>query len=504
MIDEWFPARPASIGPPSDAPAYIRRGDTRGTENIERLTDDEVVRRIREKKRMMEIATAPDCPFGVVIMQAQDRFSRRDGAEAVTELKQLARHVDVWFYAERARFEAGTFASNTLGFLKAEFAAEFRRAIAEKTHEAMLRRAQLGHVTGGKVFDYDNVRRNDFVERAVNEPEANVVRDIYQRYADGEGFKAIAHALNAAALPSPRPQRGRPSGWDPGTVRAVLKRPLYRGVVVYNRTKKRDKDGSRYVGRQPKRPEAEWIRHDRPELRLIAPEIADAVDVRLALRRHTYLRDSKGRLLGRPRGLPDSRTRHLLAGFIACACGARFEAVRGYYVCAARRRKGPAVCAGAFIFAVESMENVFLDVIEETIVSEDFIQRVLDATFAETPEVRLDDLRAERRRIATEVTNLTTAIAAGGDIPALVEKLKERDQALKRLDARLACPIVMPDREQLRAGLDARCQEWRAILRNQHVGPARTVLQHLVALPIRVHNEPMPDYIKRKKKADPK
>jgi hypothetical protein len=32
----------------------------------------------------------------------------------------------------------GDFASNTLGFLRAEFAAEYRRAIAAKVREAML------------------------------------------------------------------------------------------------------------------------------------------------------------------------------------------------------------------------------------------------------------------------------------------------------------------------------------------------------------------------------
>ena len=105
--------------------------------------------------------------------------------------------MQVWFYADRHQFTSGTFETNVTGFLRGEFAAQFRRAIAQKTTEAMLKKARAGHVTGGKVFGYDNVRLNGHVERRINADEAAVVRDIYQRYANGEGFKQIAHALNA-------------------------------------------------------------------------------------------------------------------------------------------------------------------------------------------------------------------------------------------------------------------------------------------------------------------
>jgi len=44
LLDEWF--RPAESLSRVDRPPFIRLGDTRGTENIERLTDDQVVERI--------------------------------------------------------------------------------------------------------------------------------------------------------------------------------------------------------------------------------------------------------------------------------------------------------------------------------------------------------------------------------------------------------------------------------------------------------------------------
>jgi hypothetical protein len=69
-------------------------------------------------------------------------------------------------------------------------------------------------------------------------------------------------------------------------------------------------------GRQPKKPEAEWIAIDAPQLRLVDAELADAADPRREGRRHAYLRSAKGHLLGR---LVEGK--RLLSGFLVCECG---------------------------------------------------------------------------------------------------------------------------------------------------------------------------------------
>ena len=402
----------------------------------------------------------------------------------------------MWFYADGQRFTYGSLASNVVGFLQGEFAAEFRRAIATKTHEAMLRKAKAGHVTGGKVFGYDNTRLDGHVERRINEEEASVVRDIFLRYANGEGFKKIAHELNAQKRPSPRPQRGRPGGWEPSTIRAVLKRSLYRGTIVYNKTKKRDDDGSRFRGRQRPKAAADWVTVDAPALRIVDADVSQAVDTRLQGRRDYYLRGAKGRLLGRP-----VEGRYLLAGFLQCACGARFEAVRRgrtklAYICSARRRKGPSVCPNEVSLPVAEIEQTFLDVIEGTVLHPDFIDRVVDAAFALQPDDERSALMEERTRLAREIQHLTTAIANGGDIPALATALSERDKQLKAVSAKLARPVVEPlDREVLRAALKLREGQWKQVLRGPHIAQARLVLQHLIDLPIHVML-PRPSYIK--------
>jgi len=115
------------------------------------------------------------------------------------------------------------------------FAAELERDKArQRTADALLTKARAGHVTGGRLFGYDNVDvrsaegHRERVERRINETEAQVVRSIFERYASGAGLRAIAHALNAEGAPAPKPRRnGRLKGWAPSSVREALHRETY-------------------------------------------------------------------------------------------------------------------------------------------------------------------------------------------------------------------------------------------------------------------------------------
>jgi DNA invertase Pin-like site-specific DNA recombinase len=130
------------------------------------------VRRLVQRQRLLDaIHSGP--PFRALVVRDASRLSRRDGDEAFGELKEIARRgVEIWFYQDGQRFAFGTLADNVVGFVRAEMNAEFRRQIAKFTREAMERKAKAGHVTGGSVFGYDNVRVNGHVERRINESQA--------------------------------------------------------------------------------------------------------------------------------------------------------------------------------------------------------------------------------------------------------------------------------------------------------------------------------------------
>jgi len=98
-------------------------------------------------------------------------------------------------------------------------------------------------VAGGRVYGYRNVRNGQgFVYRAIDQVEAGIVRRIFQQYADGVGMLTIAHTLNADAVPSPRKGSG---SWTPTAIREMLRRPLYAGIMTWNKTQKVTRRGTK-------------------------------------------------------------------------------------------------------------------------------------------------------------------------------------------------------------------------------------------------------------------
>jgi DNA invertase Pin-like site-specific DNA recombinase len=147
------------------------------------------------------------------------------------------------------------------------FADELEREKArQRTYDAMRRKAESSHVTGGRVFGYRNVEmrgadgRRSHVERRIVPVEAAVVERIFTMCAEGTGYTTIAKRLNDEGALSPQAQRGRSKTWAPSSVREALFRELYRGRIVWNRTRKRDRRGQK---RAEARPADEWLTRDR-------------------------------------------------------------------------------------------------------------------------------------------------------------------------------------------------------------------------------------------------
>src|SRR5262245_28108459 len=105
-----------------------------------------------------------------------------------------------------------------------------------RTPAAVLQLEEAGAVTGGRVFGYVNHRNGDgYVHRVIDDNEAAVIRRIFSMYAEGAGLVRIAKTLNAEHVPPPRVGSG---SWAPTAVREMLRRPLYAGVMVWNKSQK--------------------------------------------------------------------------------------------------------------------------------------------------------------------------------------------------------------------------------------------------------------------------
>lgn len=465
-------------------------------------TDDGVsgvrTKALVSKARMLSAIAAPGGPpFQALVMQANDRLSRRDGDEALAELKAIARAgVAIWFYADGTMFEHGTIQSNMYNYFKAEFAAEYRRSVSAKTREALVRRAQLGHVAGGACFGYDQVRVGSHVERTVNRDEAAVVCDIYRRYAAGEGLANIAHGLNRKRVRCPRPQQQRVSGWCPSSVRSVLRRPLYRGQIVYGQR-------GRPVGADPESkpvlmPKDSWLLATAEHLRIVPERLAEIVDARFASQKTRCLRISGGRILGRA---PGEGSPFLLTGLLLCGvCGGGMDVGSGttgsgssrrrtwHYRCLTRRRKGVACCTNKLTAPMGDADSAVMDAIADTLLSPEVVEqaiahaeRLLAGADGEEAQRRAG-IERELREATAAVSRLTKAVAQGGPLDSLVDALsaaERRQVALRGELAEISKPKARPDGAKVRAELRSYLDDWRGLLRG-HVHQSQQILRRLI------------------------
>lgn len=215
-------------------------------------------------------ALEPRPPFQILIMSDGDRLARELIEGAYIMKRILDAGVRVFLYLEDRERTLDT-PMDKMFLSLAGFAAEMERDKARhRTKDALVRKAQLGYVTGGRVYGYDNVEivvpaaspdgrpARQGVVRKINETQASIVRRIFEMCAQGLGLTRIAKTLNAERIPPPR-AHGR--GWAPTAVREILHRELYRGQEVWNRTQKIHRRGTKA---QRRRGPDEWMRRSAP------------------------------------------------------------------------------------------------------------------------------------------------------------------------------------------------------------------------------------------------
>jgi DNA invertase Pin-like site-specific DNA recombinase len=446
------------------------------------------------RQRLLDvIQTGP--PFTVLLMRDASRFSRRDGDEAFGELKRIAQAgVTIWFYQDGTPFEFGNFAANITGIVRAEMNAEYRRQIATWTKEAMLRKAKAGHVTGGALFGYDNVRVNGHVERQINEPEAAVIRRIFDLCAAGTGYTRIAKQLNAERARTPRPRKGRPSGWSPSSVREVLFKPLYRGEIIYNQSRRRAPDGTTTFA---PRPESEWIRVDRPELRIVALDVWTAAHQRITGIRTTIDRAMSAHGRTRCPRRRDIDSKYLLSGFTRCAeCGGSVGVLdRRLYGCIAYHKRGTTVCRNGVKLPVAALDAALLRILR-TAVTPKAIMAIVDGLLRElAPAARARKLATRRRELARldrEIANVTTAIARGGQLPSLLAKLQTHQARREAVAATITAhtvEVAQISRTSIERTVYKGLADWQARLTGTAVERTRQMLREILSGPVVVRPE---------------
>jgi site-specific DNA recombinase len=434
----------------------------------------------------------PRPPFQILVMSEESRLGREQ-IEVSYALKQLIQSgVRVFCYLEDRERTLDSPIEKAMLALQTMADEMEREKARQRMVDTMSRKAKAGHVTGGRCFGYENVTvtgpdgsRSHVVQR-INESEADVVRKIFELTADGMSRVAIAKQLNAEGLRAPRSQQGRPQAWIQSSVHAVVTRPRYRGEIVWNRTKKRNRWGEK---NPTDRPDGEWIRVPATHLQIVSQELWDAAHAQSAAHRGPI---SPGRRL--------RESKYLLPGLARCAWCNGGVHVRSrphdrkqvhFYACTSHFNRGESVCRNLVQVPMGEVDRSVLNAIGD-ILTPNLVDEVIARVRQLVEPNGRDDIR---ERIAgdlaaadTQVANLAEAIAMGGDVPALVARLKIADarrlELARQRDALGDGPMVHRiDWAVLERQARRLMADWRGLLA-RNVPDGRQLLRELLEGPI--------------------
>jgi len=107
------------------------------------------------------------------------------------------------------------------------------KANTSRAKKKLVRQGKLPQGTGVGLFGYDWNRKEK--KREVNQPEAAIVREIFNRIADGEKLLTIARRLNNREVPTKTTAvKGNRKLWHTLTMRRMIRNSSYIGKTCFN------------------------------------------------------------------------------------------------------------------------------------------------------------------------------------------------------------------------------------------------------------------------------
>lgn len=374
--------------------------------------------------------------FDILILEGLDRLSREIGeAESVT--KRLE-HRGIRIVGTADGYDTNARGRKVMRIARGLVNELYLDDLREKTHRGLAGQFDRGFHTGGAAFGYSSEpapggRGSRLV---IDHDQAAVVRDIFQRFADGHSCRAIVHQLNEAATPSPRGGVWVVSALVGDSKRGagLLNNELYAGRLIWNRRqwlKDPETGKRRYVDR----PRHEWQERDVPELRIVDEELWQAVQQRKRRGPARGTRTGRG-----------ASPRTLFAGTLRCpTCGGPMTAIDSRrYGCNHHRDRGSAVCDNGDAFARARVDAALLAVVREELLSPAAQAELHDAVRGAIAAAGSSSAaRGDRQRAVTlraEVGRLVEAVATMGLSQALQARLQAAETELKQLQDRENVP----------------------------------------------------------------
>lgn len=440
--------------------------------------------------RMMDDAKRHE--FDVLVIRDETRMGGDVVRSTLIYQELFDAGVKVFFYSLNQEVEFNSSIAKMTAMIR-HFASELEREkISERTREHLATKARQGRNVGGKVFGYDNHgvsegARRLYVDYKINEPEAAVVRRIFEMYSNGFGVRGIVKILNSEGCSSPRAGKRGTGSWSPSVIHAMVRNKRYIGRIEWGRMQKTYKGGTKVRIQQT---EPSMIHDvDVPHLRIIPDDLWSSVQARLKVTENKPWDTARGR-----------KPRYLLSGLSLCAkCGGPMQASRRKsgqeiimaYGCSWHRERGDSVCDNSFKRPVREVDQQVIGWFQEKILREEVVLEVirrLRCKILESNQVQQDEqpqLQKTIKSIEEKLRRLAEAIASTDSRPeVLVKMISEHEEEKRRLQIRLAALQEAPkmldnEIEALEDEVRTRIAHLQELL-SRHPEQARRILQTLL------------------------
>lgn len=381
----------------------------------------------------------------VLLLEGLDRLSR-DQLEQEKVVRRLEAH-GVRIVGVSDGYDSASSARKLLRGVRGLINEMFLDDLAAKVHRGHAGQIARGFSTGSACYGYRMVRVEGGSRHEIHEEEAHWVRFIFERFAAGEGPYRIAHRLNELGIPAPKG-----AVWGMSTIygspakgSGILNHELYAGRLTWNKSRGTiDPETGRK--RRVKRPRAEWVVVERPELRIV-----DDATWRAARERIDAGRDGDGH---KPAKRPTSTP---FSGLLRCPhCGSAMLSLNNLsYGCQRRREAGPVGCPGFYIKRAV-VDRRLMGYVREQLLTPEAAQLYEQRFRAGLQDARqrlgdVEQLQQRVQELQAEVGRLVDGIATVGASPALASRLQRTESDLQAAQVRLQALRRPPDVPDVRA-----------------------------------------------------
>jgi DNA invertase Pin-like site-specific DNA recombinase len=315
---------------------------------------------------------------------------------------------------------------------------QYSRQLAAHSRAGMCELARRGFAPGGpipfgyvakRIDDPENKRDKDgtVLRRTayeVSPTEAQVVVRIFEMADKGLGIGRIARTLTAEHVPPPR---GGDKGWEPLTIRSILRNSKYVSLLRFNQRRFFLNDRETRVYRE--NPSTDWIEVASDYIPpIVSRELWDRVQ-------ETFTKRKEGVSRG-------PHPRYALSGIVVCAtCGASCQVTSSdrkghryrYLRCGHAFRRGPAVCANRGHAPHDDVLEKIVHELERQLFTEDniaYLTNQIRKTLVGLSAGNASERKQLERRLADVDRGIQNLIAYvevhGPNDPEIAQKLRQR------------------------------------------------------------------------------